>query len=166
MHIYCAALAIDEMGTLKPATTSIHTSAQWIESLYASLQSLSSWFEVYFTIPPAEYSGIPFSILSQFMRCLRALYRLSTLDDPAWDKQVARNALDFSVVVQHMSMNMRQSKAYEKYADAFDAMRAKWERLAVTLANNVAEPDIQHIDADIAHPEEWWFSEIFNGWDL
>jgi len=171
LHFHIAALAVNELGSLKSSPASSHLDIQDVESNYASLRSLKSWFDLFFAIPPSRYTGFPFSIYSQILRCIMALYRLSTLDDPAWDKRVARNTADIPLIIQQLAANLRASDVYPRYAEAFDVKRAVWENKVAAMTANPAEPVVRDTDMDLPNlnmdiPSDWWGSEIFTAWEF
>lgn len=61
------------------------TLEQW-KSLDVALESIKSWFNVFFTIQPLAYLGFSHFILLQLNRCIMILYRLKTLDDSTWEE--------------------------------------------------------------------------------
>ncbi|KAF2812287.1 uncharacterized protein BDZ99DRAFT_439292 [Mytilinidion resinicola] len=171
LHLHSTALYISELGILKSAASANNTDFQDVECLYASLRSLKSWLDIFFTIPPARYTGIPFSIFSQFMRCLVVLYRLSAIDDPGWDKQVARNTYNVAEVLRMVSTNLLASDVYPRYAETFNATRERWEAKLAALSINTAAPVVPETDLEMPNlsmdlPENWWVSDVFSAWDF
>jgi hypothetical protein len=74
----------------------------------AGLESINSWFEVFFTIPPAAYIGFPFSIFSQLLRCVVSLYRLTTLEDLSGNEKSNCKAMDPLLVLDRVINNLEQ----------------------------------------------------------
>ena len=107
-HLYSTELTVNEIALSQVPITSDHSDLQRVDSLYACVESVKSWFETFFTIPPNAYIGFPFSIFSQLVRCLVTLYRLSTLDDPAWDKSGVQKTADLLVILDQVINNMEQ----------------------------------------------------------
>lgn len=60
----------------------------------ACLSAIKDWFTRHFSIPSYVYVGMTFSYWCHLAHCLLALYRLSVLDDPAWDRRAVRNKID------------------------------------------------------------------------
>ena len=79
-----------------------------MDSLYACVESVKSWFETFFTVHPTAYIGFPFPIFSQLVRCLVTLYRLSALDDPAGDKKGVQKTADLLLILDQIINNMEQ----------------------------------------------------------
>ncbi|KAJ5246134.1 hypothetical protein N7468_001117 [Penicillium chermesinum] len=107
LHLNSAELIIHETAMQAP---SIPNSPQLnrLESLYTCLQADKAWMDCWLSIPPATYQGIPFNIFFQFSRALVSLYKLSTLDDPAWDKQMVRNTINVLDVLDRNAFNMKR----------------------------------------------------------
>lgn len=67
---------------------------QRIESMYACLKCVRTWFDIFLSIPLQEIPGSPFSVYVELSQIQVALYRLTTSEDPAWDKDIVRNTAD------------------------------------------------------------------------
>ncbi|TPR10762.1 hypothetical protein CAN33_0035960 [Aspergillus niger] len=115
-------LTIHESALLKPfpnpSTTqppnpplTINHHLHHLESLHACLSAVNAWITSFLAIPPAEYAGFPFPIFSQLVRHLAALYRLSTLDDPSWDRGFVRRTIDLMSVMDRLIGNLGQAAA-------------------------------------------------------
>lgn len=146
---------------------------------------MKSWFDVYFLIPPAEYIGFPFSIFSQLTRCLIVLFKLSTLDDPAWDKSFVRNTADVILIMNQVIFNLRQVNwlakleddnpevnIFSRGADSYEAIRTRWEaKLAEsqveteTLTPQSMDNVVTESGVPVPLLDDVWFSEIFASWD-
>ena len=72
-----------------------------IESMYACLKAVKSWYEVFFSIPLSEMAGIPFMLYVELSQSQVALYRLTTIEDTAWDKELVRNTANLLVLLDH-----------------------------------------------------------------
>ena len=140
-HLYSTELTINEMALSQVPITTHHSNFQQMESLFACVKSIKSWFEVFFTIPTTAYIGFPFSIFSQLVRCLVTLWRLSTLNDPAWDKNGVQKAVDLLLTMDHVINNMEQATTlagldnsniaegdvFSRTAKLFRSIRHGWE---------------------------------------
>lgn len=94
LHLHSTELAINQIVLYRTPIMTNDPGSEHLDCLYTCIDNIKAWFDVFFSIPPISYIGFPFSIFSQLMRCLVILYRLSTLDDPAWDKRGARKTAD------------------------------------------------------------------------
>ena len=101
----------NEIATLKGPVLSEPGGLQRLESLYACLNATKAWFDVFFSIPIAEYVGFPLTIWSQFTHSLLAIYQLMSLEDPGWDKRLVRNTVDLLQMVEQLGFNAGQVAA-------------------------------------------------------
>lgn len=138
LHLYSTELEV----ALSP--TFIHTNQltfQQRKSLNAGLESIKSWFDVFFTITPAAYIGFSFSICSQLIRCLSTLYRLTTLYDSSWDENGVWKTADLLRILDRVINNLEQvailaaldnsdspeRDAFSRSAQMFRSLRPGWE---------------------------------------
>lgn len=135
-----------------------------LDCLYASLDAIKSWFEVFFSIPPTAYVHLPFSIVSQLTHCLLVGYRLSTLEDPAWDTARARTNVDVLLVLDQVIENMAQVIDQETNGDilsgianALRTMRVRWEaRLGSELViSNADQALFNGLSMDFLDNDDW-----------
>lgn len=138
LHLYSTELEI----VLSP--TFLHTkqlTLQQRKSVNAGIDSVKSWFDVFFTITPASYIGLPFSIFSQLVRGLITLYRLTTLDDPRWEENDLWKTADPLGVLDRVVNNLEQvailaglddndspeTDVFFRAAQMFRSLRPEWE---------------------------------------
>ncbi|KAM7186796.1 hypothetical protein V8F20_011229 [Naviculisporaceae sp. PSN 640] len=95
-YIHHTDLVIQETALthLKPPPPSTPDYERY-EILQSCLASVTAWFETYCRMPPESYLAVPVTFWSQLSLCSNTLYRLTLLDDPAWDRQAVRERLDF-----------------------------------------------------------------------
>ncbi|KAF4988706.1 hypothetical protein FGRMN_9599 [Fusarium graminum] len=87
---------------------------QRLESMYSCLKAIRSWYDVFFGIPLEHFQGSPFAIFIQLSHVQIALYRLTTSEDPAWDKDLVRNTADLLVLLdQVIDFFMQMNSAYK-----------------------------------------------------
>ena len=183
-HLYSTELTINEISLSQMPIISDNSSFQQVECLYACVESVKSWFEVFFTIPPNAYIGFPFSIFSQLVRCLVTLYKLSTLDDPAWNKNGVRKTADLLLIFDQVINNMEQVSAlagldnsdsvegdvFSRTAKMFRSIRPGWEAILVgpvgplvsTSPNlpNANETPLPE-DFPLGHYDNDWLTDLF-----
>ncbi|RDW65074.1 hypothetical protein BP6252_10725 [Coleophoma cylindrospora] len=138
LHLYSV-----ELELVLPLT-SLHTNQLMLqerENISAGIESIRSWFEVFFSIAPAAYGGLPFSILSQLYRCITVLHRLTTLDNPSWDRKDIWNEVDPLLILERAASNVEQAAhfaglenndnpkrdAFSQSAQMFRSLRPVWE---------------------------------------
>jgi len=183
-HLYSTELTINEIALSQIPIISNHSSLQQVECLYACVESVKSWFGGFFTIPPIAYIGFPFSIFSQLVRCLVTLYRLSTLDDPAWNKNGVQKTADLLLILDQVTNNMEQvsvlagldnndsveGDVFSRTAKMFRSIRPEWEAILVgpdalmvsTLPTlpNANDPPLHEAFA-LDHYENDWLMDLF-----
>lgn len=138
LHLY----STEVETTLSPAF--LHTNKltfQQRKFLNAGFISVKSWFDVFFTITPSAYIGLPFSIFSQLVRCLIALGRLTTLVDLSWDENGVWKRADPLLILDRVISNLEQvpilagldnsdspeKDAFSRAAQMFRSLRPAWE---------------------------------------
>ncbi|KAK3640069.1 hypothetical protein LTR56_012044 [Elasticomyces elasticus] len=110
---YAAQIAINEVGlsgdpSLKDPNVGLALpNLTRVKQLYASLQAIRSWLEVFFSLPLNIVRGIPTSIILQMRHCMGMLFVLSSLDDPSWNTADVRASLDILVVIDRVSERFR-----------------------------------------------------------
>ncbi|KIM97022.1 hypothetical protein OIDMADRAFT_169794 [Oidiodendron maius Zn] len=155
-----------------------HLTALQRESLNTGFKSLNSWFDVFFAIPATAYIGLTFSIFSQLTRCVITSYRLTTLDDPSWDKNDARNTLDPFLILDRIISNLEQvavlagldssgnpeGDIFSRSAQMFVSLRPTWEaKLQQGDSVHSTIPSLQS-DSEIPRLEDLGVEFFDNDW--
>lgn len=91
LHIYSTETQIHSIGLF--GGTKIPDSPR-IDSMYAGLLAARAWYDTLFLVPLTDFVGMPFSLYIELAQIHALLYRLTTIDDPAWDKEIMRNTAD------------------------------------------------------------------------
>jgi hypothetical protein len=76
--------------------------------MYSCLRAVRSWYEIWFSIPLIDIPGLPFSIYTQLSQTQVALHRLTTSDEPAWDKELLRNTADLLVILDRSAVRFEE----------------------------------------------------------
>ncbi|XXG98168.1 hypothetical protein Hte_004489 [Hypoxylon texense] len=79
------------------------TGFERLECLWRSVNAIKSWLDIFFTLPSITLSSLSFLLRAQLARCLVVLYRLSTLEDPSWDRQAVRSTVDLLLVLDRVA---------------------------------------------------------------
>ena len=166
-HLWSTELTINEIALVQLPIAADHSSFKRIEALYTCLKSIKSWFELFFNIPLTNYIKFPFSIFSQLVHCLYILFRLSTLDDPAWDKHGVKDTADLLPIMDQLVINLEQAAAkfdthdnpeedlFSRAAKKYRTIRLEWEtKLRPEDLTVSTVPDAQ-IGSDYALPEDF-----------
>lgn len=65
---------------------------------------------MFLSILPAQYVGFSACIYAKIARCLIGLWRLSTCEHSEWDRNLVRETLDVSLVLEQTKTNFVQVK--------------------------------------------------------
>ena len=180
MYFYSAEFTINELA-LDPSVTPHLPDLERIERLYASLLATQSWLDVWLDLKAVEYMQVSSVVFFQWARAILNLYRLTTLEDPAWSKsfvQETANILDFlnsaiAAVKEYPeylhSEEGRDINLLEKGLKMMEALKSNWEPKLFDLwgmsmpANEIDENLIQPnaLPPGYLHPiDEAWMMEF------
>ncbi|KAJ5157257.1 uncharacterized protein N7482_008357 [Penicillium canariense] len=106
LYLTNAELTIHDVALQAPSTPN-SPELHRLESLYTSLQAAKSWLDLWLSVPVENYTAVSFTIFFQFSRALVSLYRLSILEDPAWDKTLVRNTANILEYLDRMANMMK-----------------------------------------------------------
>lgn len=90
LHLYSTEVKAHEVAFLKTPPVVNSPGFQRLDCLYACLYATKSWFDLFLSLPPDSYIGFSISIFIQMAHCIIALFRLSTFDDPIWDRSLVQ----------------------------------------------------------------------------
>ncbi|KAL7624951.1 hypothetical protein AAE478_004165 [Parahypoxylon ruwenzoriense] len=151
-YINAADLAIADMslwninpwfssGPPKTANTSGSVDIGKIDAYYGSLQASKAGLENYLSFPLTDYVGFSFAHTIQLGRAAQTLYRLMVVDDPEWDRTIAKNSIDLMAAMEQIADNFMRVSAvcgvdtsdspecsdyYSKAANAFRGTIPTW----------------------------------------
>ena len=94
----------------KPKTTpnGIIPDMQRYEAMEACLSAARDWFDRHFSIPSYVYVGMTFSYWWNMAHCALIIYRLSTLDDPAWNRRAVRDRIDLLAILDQLKAGFEE----------------------------------------------------------
>lgn len=138
LHLYSTELETAFSSTFLNAN---QLTFQEHKSVDAGLESIQSWFNVFFTIPPAAYVGFTFSICSQLVRCLSTLFQLKALDGSVRDENSIWDTVDPLFILNRVITNLEQvailagldntdspeGDIFSRVAQLFRSLRPVWE---------------------------------------
>ncbi|KAJ5678218.1 uncharacterized protein N7477_003851 [Penicillium maclennaniae] len=138
LYLANAEIVIHEVAI---ATPSLPNSPEMhrLESLCTCLQACKFWLDTWLEISPDHHIGISFTVFYQFSRALVSLYKLSTLEDPAWDRNMVRNTANVLEILDRILYNLKRSSrimsdpdhleynVYEKGVKMLQAIKQGWE---------------------------------------
>jgi len=180
LSILNAELAIHEFALLSNTSLFYITpDFQRLESLYACLHASRSWFDLFLTISPALYPGIPFSLYTQMSHNVVASYRLATFEGPDWDLTAARQTINPSIVLDQIIQNMSQvrdlaglnsgdgdiSDPFTEVAKRLSSIKGWWDaKFGPPLGAEVPVFDeVAAMNQSMAFWDEGWLSEALPG---
>ena len=175
-HLWSTELTINEIALAQLPIAADHSSFKRIEALCACLKSIKSWFELVFNIPLTDYIKFPFSIFSQLVHCLFVLFRLSTLDDPAWDKHGVKDTADLLAIVDQLIINLDQAATkfdtndnpegdlFSRSAKKYRSIRLEWETKLGPEDLRVSTVPSAQIGSNYALPEDFSLEFPDNDW--
>ena len=97
--------------TLAASNSSSTPGFERLECLWRSVNAVKSWLDIFFTLSPSACAGFSFIFWAQQSRCLVILYRLSTLADPAWDRQAVRDTVNLLFVLDRIADKLEQTSS-------------------------------------------------------
>jgi hypothetical protein len=158
MYIYNAEITINEISLAPPAIPDL-PDIERLGSLYTSLRATKSWLDIWLQIRPEEYFQLSSIVFFQFVRAVVNLYKLSVLEDPAWNKTEVRQTAN---VLEYLDRNIaliqsrpeyltfeegRELNMLEKGLRMITALKHNWEPILTELWDldvndgSLVEPD-------------------------
>lgn len=136
LHLYSAESEI-LLTTCAPRTVTI--TCEYLNSTSAGLQAIKNWYDVFFTVPVAEFGGFATSMYSQLIRCTTTLYRIISRDDFCWASCSVWTAPEVLSVLDHViiqldaafamaSSGSAEENPFCRAAHMFRSMRADWDK--------------------------------------
>jgi hypothetical protein len=87
LHLLKVETAVQSIGLFSPGLPD----AKRAESTWACLRSIRAFYQLFFDLPLIEVPGLPFAFYVNLSQIQVTLYRLTVLDDGAFDKEVLRS---------------------------------------------------------------------------
>lgn len=78
---------------------------------WQSVRAISACTTSLLALAPSDVLGISFIQFAQLARCIVVLKRLTTLDEPAWDRAAVRALVDLPVVLDRMADKLERAAA-------------------------------------------------------
>jgi hypothetical protein len=76
---------------------------QRLDALWRCVESVRSYFELYFSIPAQDFLILPFQVFGQSVQASVTLLRLATLEIDGWDLAALREELSYSAIIGEMT---------------------------------------------------------------
>lgn len=124
-----------------------------INSMYSCARSIKTFYDVFFAIPAYEVAGLPFAAYVEMSHMQATLYRLTTVEDPAWDKDIIRSNTDLIYFLDKtIELFSRVDEVYPVRTDDHDGtlftkgakilrnLRNSWEPILAPYLREAALP--------------------------
>ncbi|KAI0123495.1 hypothetical protein BJ170DRAFT_713751 [Xylariales sp. AK1849] len=107
-HIHSIETIIFELAMFQQPSTSFYKSFDYKrrEYLQACLVSTKAFLDLFLSIDVGDYPGLSFAVMVQFSHSVQALYRLSLLEDPGWDRSLVRQQADVVDYLEQTAVKM------------------------------------------------------------
>lgn len=156
-----------------------------LDSLSRCLNSIKSWFEIFFTIPPSNYLSISWPMFTQLAHSIIILHRLSTFEDSAWDLGLVRSTMDLNLVLEHFINNLRLMRGHRsdssepdmfaKVALVFESAKSWSKNRFIVDADSISGIFVRNFPEDTVHVpvqdtplmnimDDAWLSEELGAW--
>lgn len=137
-------------------TTNTNENPNRIESMHACVRSIRSWYDLFFSLTAADFPGLPFSFFIEMSHTQMALYRITTCDDPTWDKTMIRNTADILTILDRTADKLllmaqtfpfkseeAEETMYVKGAKMMRNLRQQWEPTIMQHTGGLPTPNSQ-----------------------
>lgn len=168
-----------EVAFLKTSIVVNSPGFQRLDSLYACLHATKSWFDLFLSFPPDHYTGFSIPICIQMAHCIIALFRLSTFDDPIWDRGLVRETANLSLILAQIIENHNQVKVatnldhgasedkdvFSGTARTIEAIKSWWDgKLVAEVADSIVlNETLGEMNMDFA--DDVWLKELLGQGD-
>ena len=178
MEIHDTTLQIHEISLSHSSEMFGPNSNQRIESLYACLNTASSWVSIFLAIQPAQYVGLPTSTFAQFVHLFVTIYRLATFEDPSWDRQLVRETIDvtnFLEVTERNFLLVKDAAGLDKngsddvdifsiFAVRIKAFKKWWAGTNLDSSAGTLEGE-ETADLNMEFLDEEWLKDMLGSWN-
>ncbi|GAB1316133.1 Transcriptional regulator WAR1 [Madurella fahalii] len=186
-HMSFAELAIHEAALAKPKSPASGTipDLQRYEAMEGCLSAVKDWFDRHFSIPSYVYIGMTFGYWCHMAHCMLALYRISVLEDPAWDRRAVRNKIDLLSICDQLKTGFEQVAAqrlldgglaveedgFSKFIRMLRTIKSNWaaelaaiDKSAALSSNAPTEPFLDGLNVPFFQPDdsEAWIAGLFD----
>ncbi|KFG82007.1 hypothetical protein MANI_026336 [Metarhizium anisopliae] len=127
-----------------------------INSMYSCTKHAKTFYDIFFAIPASEVAGLPFAAYVEMSHIQANLYRLTTAEDKAWDKDILKSTADLlSLLDKTIELFYRVDEVYPIRTDDHDGtlftkgakilrnLRNSWEPILAPYLREVALPTPQ-----------------------
>lgn len=83
-----------------------------LDLLFRCLETLTSFFRNFYTLPSTYFPYIPFTIICQFGKAVVTLSQLLLYNHDGWDRAYVESTLDFNHTIDQMIAKLEESRPY------------------------------------------------------
>lgn len=187
-HMHSTEVAIYELAMFHPSSSSAFKSTDYKrrEYLQAGLESAKAFLECFLAIDAADYPGLSFWLMIEYAHSAQVLYRLCLLDDPGWDRSLARQSADIIYYLEQTVLKMEKAheigdysvngddgSLFTKAAAALKVTIPLWTTTleqvgAVTTAQGQGMSDTVNAQVDpmlMDFTDDTWLTDMFASWE-
>lgn len=108
LNLYATDIIIHETILHKPHSPSQQSlpDLQRLALLDSLLIAIERWFDVFLAVPNSQWIGTPFGSFSQYGHCAILLFKLTTLDEPGWDKEDVKRRADLLEILERLASRL------------------------------------------------------------
>lgn len=107
-------LVVFENGLCRTPYNPKHLDMRRYDILSRIADTIRSWFNKFFPLSKEYYTALSFAMWCQLAHCLMSLYKLSTLDEPAWDRAALRRDLDLIEICDRIIGDMDEAASFRR----------------------------------------------------
>ncbi|OAA37907.1 hypothetical protein NOR_06984 [Metarhizium rileyi] len=124
-----------------------------INSMYSCTKHARKFYDIFFAIPAFEVAGLPFVAYVEMSHMQATLYRLTTVEDPAWDKDIMKSTADLMYLldktielfyrideVYPIRTDDNDGTLFSKAAKILRNLRNSWEPILIPYLRDAALP--------------------------
>jgi hypothetical protein len=94
LQLHHAEMVILESGLVQNPQIPDKPNFRRYEILSQTVECIKTWFDFFFNSLPDFHLGLSFAAWCQLAQCLMTLYKLTSLNDPFWDRAALRRDID------------------------------------------------------------------------
>ncbi|KAI2466262.1 hypothetical protein F4781DRAFT_406531 [Annulohypoxylon bovei var. microspora] len=179
-------LLINESAINKPLTSWNEPDMRRFDVYQSCLISIKAYLDAFFSTPVALLESMPFTSHPQVVRVMKCLHRITTIQDPAWDRAAVRRSIDLISTCDKIIATLEYLRVSSTFASPdgsedethnrglviFRKLKEAWQNeleymdAASTASREVTIPDSAPsggVSSSMDFAGDPWFSEVWNG---
>lgn len=180
MELHNTELVIHEIGLSQASDIFSGQHNMRLECLYACFNAIKAWFDVFLSIPSAQYVGFSALLYRNLTHCFVAIYQLSTFEHPEWDLGLIRENLDVVSFLEKAERNFSDVKLVAGFdidgsedIDPFNIIASKirviklwWETTtsSTTGSHGAASGEVMS-GSLMEFLDDGWLRDVFGPWN-